>query len=87
MFLRQLRDWVGLLRPLLASLDGDAREVMEENMLAWRNRWREGEMNFEGGGGFLSEQQISLPLGPGEWDEALGIPLCVVCQNVLHQVY
>ncbi|KAI9719559.1 MAG: hypothetical protein M1812_003330 [Candelaria pacifica] len=80
-FLRQLRDWVGMLRPLLASLDFDAKEVMEENMSTWRNRWRGGEMSFGGGGGFVPEHQISIPLGPGEWDEALGIPLCVVCQN------
>lgn len=24
----------------------------------------------------------ALPLGPGEWEEPLGLPLCVVCQNV-----
>ncbi|KAJ9645829.1 hypothetical protein H2199_002870 [Coniosporium tulheliwenetii] len=24
---------------------------------------------------------VPTPLGPGEWDEPLGIPLCVVCQN------
>ncbi|KAI9765060.1 MAG: hypothetical protein M1835_007465 [Candelina submexicana] len=81
MFLRQLRDWVGVLRPLLASLEDDAKEVMEENMSAWRNRWRGGDMTFKSGAGFVPEQQISIPLGPGEWDEALGIPLCVVCQN------
>lgn len=25
---------------------------------------------------------VSIPLGPGEWDEGLGVPLCVVCQGV-----
>ena len=24
----------------------------------------------------------ALPPGPGEWEDALGLPLCVVCQNV-----
>lgn len=24
----------------------------------------------------------TIPLGPGEWDEELGVPLCVVCQGV-----
>lgn len=23
----------------------------------------------------------AVTIGPGEWDEGLGIPLCVVCQN------
>ncbi|GMF74236.1 unnamed protein product [Aspergillus oryzae] len=25
---------------------------------------------------------VTIPLGPGEWDEGLGIPMCVVCQGV-----
>lgn len=25
---------------------------------------------------------VVMPLGPGEWDEGLGVPLCVVCQGV-----
>jgi len=28
-----------------------------------------------------TDGDVSLPLGPGEWEEALGLPLCVVCQN------
>ena len=53
-------------------------------MISWRDRGRGGkglDMGAEGGpvGG---NGDVSLPLGPGEWDEGLGIPLCVVCQNV-----
>ncbi len=51
-------------------------------MISWRDRGRGG--NSLGGGGVssTSEGDVSLPLGPGEWEEALGLPLCVVCQNV-----
>ena len=29
-----------------------------------------------------NEGDSSVPLGPGEWSDPLGLPLCVVCQNV-----
>ncbi|KAI9757445.1 MAG: hypothetical protein M4579_003461 [Chaenotheca gracillima] len=74
-WLRQLRDWIQLLRAMLMSLDADCREAMEENMTSWRNRGREGT-GLDGIGG-----DVSAPLGSGEWDEPLGLPLCVVCQK------
>lgn len=83
-WLRQLRQWIRSLRSLLVSLDNDSKDVMEEAMISWRDRGRGGskvmgtEEGSLGGGG-----DVSLPLGPGEWDEGLGIPLCVVCQNVI----
>jgi hypothetical protein len=51
-------------------------------MLSWRDRGRGGN-NLDGtptASG--TEGDVSLPLGPGEWEEGLGLPLCVVCQNV-----
>jgi dynein light intermediate chain 1 len=55
---------------------------MEEVMIGWRDRGR-GSVGIDGGAsGISSESEVSLPLGPGEWEEALGLPLCVVCQNV-----
>lgn len=81
-WLRQLRDWIRLLRTLLVSLDEDSKEKMEEVMIGWRDRGRGGN-NLDGGGiTSTTESEVSLPLGPGEWEEALGLPLCVVCQNV-----
>ena len=79
-WIRLLRDWIRLLRTLLISLDNDCKEVMQEVMISWRDRRR-------GGGGIdvpalSGENEVALPLGPGEWEDALGIPLCVVCQNV-----
>ncbi|KAI9844163.1 MAG: hypothetical protein M1837_005763 [Sclerophora amabilis] len=74
-WLRQLRDWIQLLRSTLISLDDECQDVMEDNMARWKNRGREGG-GIDGVAG-----DVSAPLGSGEWDEPLGIPLCVVCQN------
>lgn len=76
-WLRQLRDWVSLLRVLLQSLSPECKDKMEQVMLRWRKRGK-GSSNGES----ASDTVVSLPLGPGEWDSALGLPLCVVCQNV-----
>jgi dynein light intermediate chain 1 len=52
-------------------------------MLSWRDRGRQGGTNLDGSGAATtSEGDVALPLGPGEWEDALGLPLCVVCQNV-----
>lgn len=77
LWLRQLRDWVRLLRVLLQSLSSECKDKMEEVMLRWRERGK-GSSNGES----ASDVDVSLPLGPGEWDSALGLPLSVVCQNV-----
>lgn len=82
LWLRQLRDWVRLLRTLLASLDDRCKKKMEEVMIGWRDRGRGITSLDAGGGNVAAEGEVTLPLGPGEWDEALGLPLCVVCQNV-----
>jgi dynein light intermediate chain 1 len=55
---------------------------MEEVMISWRDRGRGGNALDGGGVSNSAEGDVSLPLGPGEWEEALGLPLCVVCQNV-----
>lgn len=51
-------------------------------MIGWRDRGRGITSLDAGGGNVAAEGEVTLPLGPGEWDEALGLPLCVVCQNV-----
>jgi dynein light intermediate chain 1 len=64
------------------SLDQNCKEKMEEVMIGGRDRGR-GSTNLDGGGGSsTTDGEVTLPLGPGEWEEALGLPLCVVCQNV-----
>lgn len=52
-------------------------------MTDWRERRRGGRVATDGGGGMAElKENVSVPLGAGEWDEAVGLPICVVCQNV-----
>lgn len=55
---------------------------MDEVMISWRDRGKGGNALDGVGVGNSAEGEVSLPLGPGEWDEPLGLPVCVVCQNV-----
>lgn len=47
-------------------------------MRQWQQRKR-GTSTYDAAGG---ESSVTLPLGQGEWDEPLGLPICVVCHNV-----
>lgn len=76
LWIRQLRDWIRVLRSLIISLDDASKLVLEENIETLKNKGR--NTTSEGNN---SMEDVKMPLGPGEWDEPLGIPLCVVCQN------
>lgn len=78
-WVRQLREWIRLLRSVLISLDDETKIVMEEVMTEWRDRKR--GIDGAAAGTTNSGGPVTIPLGPGEWDEGLGIPLCVVCQG------
>ncbi|KAI9929956.1 hypothetical protein MW887_011766 [Aspergillus wentii] len=78
-WVRRLREWVRLLRHVLISLDDETKIVMEETMTEWRDRKK--GMDSAAGGVTSSGGPVTIPLGPGEWDEGLGIPMCVVCQG------
>ncbi|EEH21653.2 hypothetical protein PABG_03869 [Paracoccidioides brasiliensis Pb03] len=81
-WVRQLREWVRLLRSVLVSLDDETKVVMEEVMTEWRDHKRGGDPTSSAGTGMTnSGGPVTIPLGPGEWDEGLGIPMCVVCQR------
>ena len=80
-WVRQIRDWIRLIHETLAILDDDAKEALEETMDEWQQRRRGGRTN-DSHVNTKSESIVTVPLGPGEWDEALGLPLCVVCHNV-----
>ena len=84
-WVRQIHEWTQLLREVLSSLDEDAKKTMEEIMHEWQQR-RRGVAAYDSGTGANpgNESNVTIPLGPGEWDEALGLPLCVVCHNVRH---
>jgi len=84
-WMRQLRGWILLLRTVLISLSAECKETMEEVMISWRDRGRGGGINLDGTSAAPvtgSEGDVALPVGPGEWEDALGLPLCLVCQNV-----
>jgi dynein light intermediate chain 1 len=80
-WVRQLCEWIRLLRSVLISLDDDTKIVMEEVMTEWRDRKR-GLDAASGAGVTSTGGPVAIPLGPGEWDDGLGVPLCVVCQGV-----
>ncbi|RMD41378.1 hypothetical protein DV735_g3755, partial [Chaetothyriales sp. CBS 134920] len=73
---RQLRQWIRLLRSVILSLDDDVKIAMEENIRVWKER-RVGPESPS----HSADQKASAiaTLGPGEWDEALGLPLSIVC--------
>ncbi|KAI0149501.1 dynein light intermediate chain-domain-containing protein [Xylariaceae sp. FL1272] len=81
-WMRQLREWLILLRAVITSLSPECKDTMAEVMMSWRERGRTGaSINLDGTGAVAAEEEVVLPPGPGEWEDALGLPLCVVCQN------
>jgi len=80
---RQLRQWIRLLRSVILSLDEQTKIEMEETMTAWKEK-RVGPdaPSAQPGGNASADQKLlaaTVPPGPGEWDEGLGIPVSVVC--------
>ncbi|KAK0717353.1 dynein light intermediate chain-domain-containing protein [Lasiosphaeria miniovina] len=86
-WMRQLREWILLLRTVLVSLSDECKSTMEEAMVSWRDRGRGGGTNLDGTAVTASDGDVSLPIGPGEWEDALGLPLCLVCQNAEKMEY
>jgi dynein light intermediate chain 1 len=83
-WITQLRSWVRLLHTLLQTLPKDTVPAFEDNIIEWRDKKRNDSKDTSGGtdGATSSiDADVELPLGPGEWDSPLGVPLCVVCQN------
>ncbi|KAI4172562.1 MAG: hypothetical protein LQ346_008581, partial [Caloplaca aetnensis] len=76
---RQLRDWIRFLRGIAVELDDDCKVAAEETMKEWQQRRRGAP--YEGGSASTNDTSINIPLGPGEWDEPLGLPLCVACHG------
>ncbi|GKT96517.1 dynein light intermediate chain [Colletotrichum tofieldiae] len=82
LWMRQLREWILFMRSILENSSHECQATMEEVMVSWRDRGRGGgSTNLDGTGATTSEGDVTLPLGPGEWEEGIGLPLCVVCQN------
>lgn len=70
----------------MGQVNPESRSELEEIMASWKERGRGGAtINLDGtptAAGTSGDADGLLPLGPGEWTEPLGLPLCVVCQNV-----
>ncbi|KAJ4160634.1 hypothetical protein NW754_003755 [Fusarium falciforme] len=85
LWLRQIWTWVQVIQEVLKKVDSEQHALMEDVMTAWKERGRGGgATNLDGTPSATAtsgDGDSSLPLGPGEWEEPLGLPLCVVCQN------
>lgn len=83
-WLRELWTWVQVLEEVMGHTTNEARTEMEEVMTSWQERGRGGSaLNLDGTpSATAADHDGSLPVGLGEWTEKLGLPLCVVCQNV-----
>ena len=76
---RQVRDWVRFLKGVVVSMDDECKVTAEETMQEWQQRRRGAA--YEGGTA-TSDVGVHIPLGQGEWDEPLGLPICVACHGV-----
>ena len=81
---RTLKRWISMLRSITAQLDNETEEVAERTMKEWQQRKR-GPSTYDIGTTTTNtssgDTSVTLPLGEGEWDIPLGLPLCVVCHN------
>ncbi|EFY94240.1 dynein light chain [Metarhizium robertsii] len=84
-WLRQIWSWIQVLEEVMGGVNTEARNEMEDVMTSWKERGRVGaSTNLDGtptATATSGDGDGLLPLGPGEWSEPLGLPLCVVCQN------
>ncbi|KAI4172335.1 MAG: hypothetical protein LQ343_003593 [Gyalolechia ehrenbergii] len=76
---RQLRDWIRFLKGIIVTLDDESKIVAEDIMKEWQQRRRGAQ--YEGGSAATSDTTINVPLGQGEWEEPLGLPICVACHG------
>ncbi|EGO53211.1 hypothetical protein NEUTE1DRAFT_106145 [Neurospora tetrasperma FGSC 2508] len=73
-WMRQLREWILLLRTVFQKLNRECSATMEEVMTVWRERGRGGGLNLDGTSAVpttSADADVSLPVGPGEWEDAL----------------
>ena len=78
----QIKDRIIMLRDITSSLGDAPTEAMEQTMKEWQQRKRGTSTYDTGASSTANEGNVTLPLSQGEWDEPLGLPLCVVCHGV-----
>ncbi|KAF5133070.1 Cytoplasmic dynein 1 light intermediate chain 1 [Metarhizium anisopliae] len=80
-WLRQIWSWIQVLEEVMGGVNTEARNEMEDVMTSWKERGRVGaSTNLDGtptATATSGDGDGLLPLGPGEWSEPLGLPLCV----------
>ena len=81
-WIRQIRDWVVLLRQITSTLDAAIQESMETVMKEWQEHKRVFSTQDSEGSSTGYDGNVAIPLSQGEWDEPLGLPVCVVCHGV-----
>jgi len=84
-WLGQLRERISILKSVLDSLDNDCKDTMDVVMRSWRER-RTGPAVEGMTTTFMSDRNQQTPappppLGQGEWDDPIGMPICIVCLN------
>lgn len=84
---RQLRQWIRLIRSVVERLEDDVKLEMEEVMKSWKEKrvGLAGESVGAATRGVTDDNPQVMPLGPGEWEDELGVPLSVVCLNAQKQ--
>jgi dynein light intermediate chain 1, cytosolic len=80
---RQLRQWIRILRSVIVTLNEDVKIELQETMTAWKEKrvGPDAPTTMPGAEKSEAKQTPVVALGPGEWDEELGVPLSVVCVN------
>lgn len=76
-FVRSLRSWIRLLNTVARELPVESKYALEENTTAWQHA-RDAALATS-----MTDTHSNMPLGPGEYDDPLGLPLVVVCHNAL----
>ena len=71
-----------MLRDITSSLGDTPTESMQQTMREWQQRKRGISTYDTGASSSGNDGTVILPLSQGEWDEPLGLPLCVVCHGV-----
>ncbi|PNS17985.1 hypothetical protein CAC42_3944 [Sphaceloma murrayae] len=74
-FIPLLRQWVHLLKSALATLPATSQHLLEDNNTRWTKR-RDADAATS-----IAEAGTTTPLGPGEFDDALGLPITIVVGN------
>lgn len=78
LWIRQLQEWLLVLQRILGDVEDDVKAALDANATLLHQN-RHGEAYPLSMMKPVKDTRVR-PAGSGEWDEALGLPICVVCQ-------